>query len=196
MDITNIVKSWICGCVPNEGLILLTSLETSQIPNDTGVFKFFSKDTNTIYTPYIDAQWDDSVYTTGSLVPVTENVPFTVVARNLSRNYKFGSMPRVDVFARAKNPLKNFVPGSQMNQYVTSSLLPSSSYYAIKDNENERMILDFDTNTKLSCDGNIHYFILDTTSFAQERYYRLLIKVVTNNETQIFDNGYVFKITR
>lgn len=196
MDVTNIVKSWICGCVPNEGIILLTSLETSQIPNNTGVFKFFSKDTNTIYTPYIDAQWDDSVYTTGSLNPVSETVPFTVVIRNLNRNYKFGSMPRVDVFARTKNPLKNFVPGPQINQYVTSSLLPTSSYYAIKDNENERMILDFDSNTKLSCDGNLHYFILDTTSFAHERYYRLLIKVVTNNETQIFDNGYVFKITR
>jgi len=42
----------------------------------------------------------------------------------------------------------------------------------------------------------MHYFVLDTTSFAQERFYRILVKVITNNEEQIFDNGYVFKVTR
>jgi len=83
-----------------------------------------------------------------------------------------------------------------MNQFLTSSLLPTSSYYCIKDNESEQTIVDFDDATKLSCDGNMHYFILDTTSFAQERFYRILVKVVTNNEEQIFDNGYIFKVTR
>jgi hypothetical protein len=196
IDVTNIVNSWICGCIPNEGIILLTSMELSEANGVSSVLKFYSKDTNTIYVPYLDAQWDDSVYNTGSLVPVTETTPFTVVAKNVVKNYKFGSMPRIDIYARAKNPLKNFVTGYQMNQYLTSSLLPTSSYYAIKDNESERIILDFDNNTKLSCDGNIHYFVLDTTSLAQERFYRILIKTVTNNTTQIFDNGYIFKITR
>ncbi len=196
MDITSIVKSWICGCIPNEGIILLSSLELSQAENTTGTLKFYSKDSNTIYTPYIDAQWDDTSYISGSLVAVSDSVPFTIVLKNVSKNYKFGALPRIDVFARAKNPLKNFVKGYQMNQYLTSSLLPTSSYYAIKDNESERMILDFDDYTKLSCNGNVHYFNLDTTSFAVERYYRILIKTVTNNTTQIFDNGYIFKITR
>lgn len=196
IDVSEIVKSWICGCVPNEGIILLTSLELSQASTTKGLFKFFSKDTNTIYTPYLDAQWDDSAYVTGSLTAVSESNPFTVVLRNLNKNYKFGAIPRVDVYARPKNPLKNFVRGYQMNQFLTSSLLPTSSYYCIKDNESEQTIVDFDDATKLSCDGNMHYFVLDTTSFAQERYYRILVKVVTNNEEQIFDNGYIFKVTR
>ena len=196
VDVSDIVKSWICGCVPNEGFIILSSLEISQAETNKGAFKFFSKDTNTIYTPYLDVQWDDSVYVTGSLVSVSESTPFMVAVRNLTKNYKFGSVPRIDVYARAKNPLKNFVRGYQMNQYLTSSLLPTSSYYAIKDNESEKTIIDFDDATKLSCDGNIHYFTLDTTSLVQERYYRILLKVVTNNETQIFDNGYIFKVTR
>lgn len=196
IDVSTIVKSWICGCIPNEGIILLTSLELSQAETTKGTFKFFSKDTNTIYVPYLDAQWDDSVYTTGSLVAVSESNPFTITLRNLSKNYKFGAMPRVDVYARPKNPLKNFVRGYQMNQFLTSSLLPTSSYYCIKDNESEQVIIDFDSSTKLSCDGNMHYFVLDTTSFAQERFYRILVKVITNNEEQIFDNGYIFKVTR
>lgn len=196
IDVSTIAKSWICGCVPNEGLIILTSLELSQAETTKGTFKFFSKDTNTIYTPYLDVQWDDSSYITGSLSAVSESNPFTVVLRNLSKNYKFGAIPRVDVYARPKNPLKNFVKGYQMNQFLTSSLLPTSSYYCIKDNESEQTIVDFDDATKLSCDGNMHYFVLDTTSFAQERFYRILVKVVTNNEEQIFDNGYIFKVTR
>ena len=196
IDVSNIVKSWICGCVPNEGIILLTSLELSQAETSKGTFKFFSKDTNTIYTPYLDVKWDDSSYITSSLIAVSESNPFTVVLRNLSKNYKFGAIPRVDVYARSKNPLKNFVKGYQMNQFLTSSLLPTSSYYCIKDNESEKVIIDFDDATKLSCDGNMHYFVLDTTSFAQERFYRILVKVITNNEEQIFDNGYIFKVTR
>jgi hypothetical protein len=196
IDVTEIVRSWICGCVPNEGFILLTSLEISRAEDPSGTFKFFSRDTNTIYSPYLDVQWDDSVYTTGSLTSITSTIPYNVTLKNLNKNYKFGAMPRIDVFARAKNPLKTFNSGYQLNSYITSSLLPSSSFYAIKDNESEKMILDFDDSTKLSCDGNMHYFMLNTTSLTQERYYRLLIKVVGNNETQIFDNGYIFKVTR
>ena len=175
---------------------MLTSLEISDAESDSNIFKFFSRDTNTIYSPYLDASWDDSVYVTGSLTPVDERDPFNVVIRNLTKNLKFGSMPRVDVYARSKLPLKNFVRGYQMNQYLTSSLLPTSSYYSIKDNESELTVIDFDDSTKLSCDGNLHYFVLNTTSLPQERFYRILIKVVTNNEVQIFDNGYIFKVTR
>jgi hypothetical protein len=196
MDVTQIVKGWICGCIPNEGFILLSSLELSEAENTTGTIRFFSKDTNTIYTPYLDVYWNDNVYNTGSLVSIQDGTPYVVTVKNLSKNYKFGSMPRINVYARDKNPLKNFVRGYQMNQYLTSSLLPETSYYAIKDNESERIILDFDDATKLSCDGNMHYFVLDTTSFAQERFYRILIKTVTDTETHIFDNGYIFKITR
>lgn len=196
IDVSTIVKSWICECIPNEGFIVLSSLELSQASTTKGILKFFSRDTNTIYTPYLDAQWDDSVYVTGSLSPLTGSIPFTVALRNVNKNYKFGSIPRIDVYARSKNPLKNFIKGYQMNQFLTSSLLPTSSYYSIRDNESEQTIIDFDDGSKLSCDGNMHYFTLDTTSFPQERFYKILIKVITNNEEQIFDNGYIFKVTR
>jgi hypothetical protein len=130
------------------------------------------------------------------LVSVAESTPYTIVLKNVSREYKFGSTPRINVFCRDKYPLKNFVRGYQFNQFTTSSLLPTSSYYAIKDNESEEMIIDFSDNTKLSCDGNVHYFIMDTTSFSQERYYRPLIKVVTSNEISIIDTKTIFKISR
>ena len=196
MDITNIVKGWICGCIPNEGIILISSLESSTTNGINSTVKFFSKETNTIYQPYIDISWDDSVYTTGSMVPITGTVPFTTVIQNLSKEYKFGTIPRINVFAREKFPLKNFTKGYQQSSYLSSSLLPSASYYSIKDNESENIVIDFDDNTKLSVDGNIHYFNLDTTGLPIERFYRILIKTTFNNQTNIFDNGNIFKITR
>ena len=196
MDITNIVKGWICGCVPNEGVILISSLESSTINGIDSTVKFFSKETNTIYQPYIDISWNDSIYTTGSMVPLTGIVPYTVVMQNLSKEYKFGSIPRINIFAREKFPLKNFTKGYQQNSYLSSSLLPSASYYCIKDNESENIVIDFDDNTKLSSDGNIHYFKIDTTGLPVERFYRILIKTTFDNQTDIFDNGNIFKITR
>ena len=196
MDITNIVKGWICGCVPNEGVILISSLESSTINGIDSTVKFFSKETNTIYQPYIDISWNDSIYTTGSMVPLTGIVPYTVVMQNLSKEYKFGSIPRINIFAREKFPLKNFTKGYQQNSYLSSSLLPSASYYCVKDNESENIVIDFDDNTKLSSDGNIHYFKIDTTGLPVERFYRILIKTTFNNQTDIFDNGNIFKITR
>jgi len=196
IDVTDIVKGWICGCVPNEGIILLSSLELSDADNVNGTIKFFSKESNTIYSPYLDIAYDDSEYITGNLVPLNTFNPYTVVVKNLNRTYKFGSVVRINVFAREKSPLKNFVKGYQQSQYLSSSLLPSETYFAIKDNNSENMIMDFDDYTKLSCDGSIHYFNLDTTTLPVERYYRLLIKTVIDGETKIFDNGNIFTITR
>lgn len=196
MDITTIVKSWLCGCVPNEGIILVSSLETIATNGIDSTIKFFSKETNTIYQPYIDISWDDSVYTTGSMVALTGTIPYTVVIQNLSKEYKFGNIPRINVFAREKYPLKNFTKGYQQNVYLSSSLLPSASYYCIKDNESQNIVIDFDENTKLSSDGNIHYFKIDTTGLPVERFYRILIKTTFDNQTDIFDNNNIFKITR
>ena len=196
MDVTSIVKSWICGCVPNNGFILISSLELVQSDDINSSIRFFSKETNTIYQPYLDVKWDDSVYSTGSLVSLTGFNPYTVVVKNVGREYKFGSVPRINIFAREKAPLKNFVKGYQQSQYLSSSLLPTDSYYAIKDNESENFVIDFDDYTKLSCDGAIHYFRLDTTGLPVERYYRILIKTEINGEIVIFDNGNIFKVSR
>ena len=196
MDVTSIVKSWICGCVPNNGFILISSLELVQSDDINSSIRFFSKETNTIYQPYLDVKWDDSVYSTGSLVSLTGFNPYTVVVKNVGREYKFGSVPRINIFAREKAPLKNFVKGYQQSQYLSSSLLPSDSYYAIKDNESENFVIDFDDYTKLSCDGAIHYFRLDTTGLPVERYYRILIKTEIDGEIVIFDNGNIFKVSR
>jgi len=85
MDVTNIVRSWICGCIPNNGIILLSSLELTVPPvgKTNGLLQFFSKETNTIYSPYIDVAWDDTTFNTGSLAPVTGSIENLITLQQL-----------------------------------------------------------------------------------------------------------------
>jgi len=193
MDITPICRAWICGCIPNEGLILLTSNELDVTASNN--LKFFSRETNTIYSPHIDVRWDDSSFVTASLAMVTSSLGVNVTIKGLKKEYKFGSKVKFTVFAREHNPAKQFV--SSQTSYITPKYLPSSSYYSIKDNESEEVVVDFDDYTKLSCDSYGNYFYLDTTGLPQERYYRILIKSeFTDGSIQIFDNQSIFKISR
>jgi hypothetical protein len=75
--------------------------------------------------------------------------------------------------------------------------LPTQSYFALKDNETDEMVLDFDEYTKLSCEyPNGNYFLIDTTGLPQDRYYRILIRVDGEQSSHTFDCGKTFKIVR
>ena len=56
MDITDIVKDWILGTMENNGLIVKFK---NEMVNHQGKVSFFSKDTNTIYSPYLRICYDD-----------------------------------------------------------------------------------------------------------------------------------------
>ncbi len=200
MDITQIVRGWLCGCVPNQGLMLLSSLEISTPPLQptNGLLQFFSKETNTIYSPYIDVAWDDSVFNTGSLSPVTGSIQNLVTLNYLKDAYKAGSLPKIFVFARDRYPLKNFQKAYQQPTMVTPKYLPTSSYYMIKDAESEEVLVNFDKYTKLSCDPNQgNYFKLQTTGLPQERYLKIFIKSeYVDGTVDITDTQKIFKITR
>jgi hypothetical protein len=200
MDITKIVRGWLCGCIPNQGLILLSSLEISTPPlqQTNGLLQFFSKDTNTIYSPYIDVAWDDSVFITGSLKPVSGSIQNLITLNYLKDAYKAGSLPKIFVFARDRYPLKNFQKAYQQPVMVTPKYLPTSSYYMIKDAESEEVLVGFDQYTKLSCDANQgNYFKLQTTGLPQERYLKIFIKTeYVDGTVDITDTQKIFKITR
>ena len=195
MDVTDIVKAWIVGCVPNEGIILLSSEELTQSGSNSQL-GFFSRETNTIYSPYLDVQWDDSEFVTGTLEPITDNVPYVATIRNLKKEYKHNSIVRVNVFARDKFSLKNFVKATQQSVHLTPKYLPETTYYAIKDTETDEIVLDFDEGTKLSCDENGNYFIIDMSGLPQERYFKILLKVELNGSVEIIDNNTYFKVIR
>ena len=75
-------------------------------------------------------------------------------------------------------------------------MLPTSSYYSIRDARTDEIVIPFDCNTQLSRDNNGSYFNLWLNGFQPERFYRILIKSTINNSEQIFDNSSIFKVIR
>jgi len=91
MDVTTMVDAWIYGSTPNEGILLITSDELN--PTGSGfVLKFFSRDTNTIYSPYLDVMWDEVAidgYITGSTI--TSSVQIVTNESGITSNIQSGS---------------------------------------------------------------------------------------------------------
>lgn len=191
MDVTPIVNAWLTKAIPNEGFIVLHSDESSSV--DYGTLKFFSKETNTIYSPYLDVCWYDSTINTGSADPIQLR-DAVVNMKNMSKEYKFGSIVRMDVSARKRYPVKTFT--NKLSDYLLPYYLPSSSYYQIKDAESEETILPYDDFTRLSFDSNGNYFMLDTAGLPSERYYKVEIRSEQSGSVLTYTIPTAFKISR
>ena len=136
-------------------------------------------------------------FTSSFLYPLDIERPFSINIGNLQPEYKAGDIIKVNVFGRMKFPLKYYGISPQQEQYLVPEFLPTSSYYALKDNQTDEIVMDFDSYTQISCaypEGN--YFLVDTTSLPQERYYRVLIRVDDGEQVDTIDTGKTFKITR
>lgn len=131
------------------------------------------------------------------LTPLDIERPFSINIGNLQPEYKAGDIIKVNVFGRKKFPPKYFGISTQQEQYLVPEFLPTSSYYALKDNQTDEIVMNFDSFTQISCaypEGN--YFRVDTTSLPQERYYRILIRVEDGSQIDTIDTGKTFKIIR
>jgi hypothetical protein len=90
MNVKSILRAWMSGSIVNDGMILKYSTEKESDTADYGQLKFFSKETHTIYQPKIRIGWDDSVFSTGSLVALTAN-DIKIGVTNLKKEYKVGT---------------------------------------------------------------------------------------------------------
>ena len=66
MDITTVAKKWFDGTNTNYGLLLRFSGSRETSSGSFEDIKFFSRQTNTIYSPKIELKWDDHLPATGS----------------------------------------------------------------------------------------------------------------------------------
>ena len=197
MNVTNILKLWISGSLPNNGFIVRHSLENEENLNDYGMLKFFSKETNTIYEPKLELVWDDSVFQTGSLLPITGSNALDafenskILVTNLQKEYITNTKTKVRVKGRDLYPPKSF---TSTFEYDQSKYLPTSSYYQIEDYKTNEVIIPFGEYSKISCDSKSNYFYLDTTNYPINRSYKLKIKVVINGVSKIIDDRLIFDV--
>lgn len=199
MDVTGIVKLWISGSLPNNGFIVRHSLANEENTQDYGSLKFYSKETKTIYEPKLEIVWDESTFSTGSMLPITgssesdvfENT--SIIFTNLKKEYPADSVFKIRVKGRDKYPLKSFTTTFEYDQ---NKYLPTSSYYQIEDYITEDIIVPFGEHSKISCDSISNYFNIDTTGYAINRVYKLKLKVVQNGTTEVIDDKTIFEVVQ
>ena len=196
MNVSSSVASWLSSDIPNNGLLIMRSQSQELDNNQYGSLKFFSKDTHTVYLPKLEIAWDDSTFITGSLTALTADNIILYLKDN-SYNFKESSKAKFRIVGRETYPAKTYTTSS--NQLLVK-YIPSSSYYSVKDAQTEDTIIPFDDNyTKISCDSSGNYINLWLNGFQPERYYRLIFKITDrqyNGQVELFDNDYIFKVTR
>jgi len=197
MNVTNIVKMWVSGSLPNNGFILhhhpSASISVTNDGIDYGVLKFFSKETNTIYEPKLELVWDDSSFVTGSLTSVTGSAEegYKVVLTNIKKEYPANQKIKIRVKGRDIFPLKSF--GTTF-EYDQTKYLPITTYYQLEDYVTGEIIFPFGNYTKISCDSTSNYFIVDLNTLPINRTYKLKLKIVESGISSIIDDKLIFEI--
>ena len=166
--------------------------DESLADNINTTLSFYSRNTHTIFRPYLELKYDDSVhYEEGTPIG---NKHFSLEIDNFQEDYSLSDS--VDMRL-------NVIPTYPTRQYQTSSIyranyiLPETSYWGIKDEYTNQMIVNFDTlGTKISSDEEGNFFHIDMGSLEPERYYRLLVQVEQGQNKFIVDNRNIFRVKR
>jgi hypothetical protein len=193
INITNAVVLHYSESIVNNGYIVKLSDDIEFNTTSSIRLKYYSSDTNTIYPPYLEFTWDDSVYETGSLSVLTVAESVINLTNNKGRYVDEGKQ-RFRLIARPKYPTRTFTTGSA---YSVNYALPTTSYWGLRDEFTEEMIIPFSTgSTKISCDALGPYFDVYMDGLQPERYYRVLIKTEIDGSTVVVDNSDTFKVVR
>ena len=196
MDVTPIVRQWLSGSIPNEGLILKLSDVVEQDSSSFGSVKFFSTETHTIYVPRLEVYWDDTVLSgTGSFTEISSD-DFVLYTKNLRGTYNENEVSKIKIGVRERYPAATYVTSSN---YLISKRLPTGSFFQIQDHVTDEAIVPFHpSGTKVNCDTDGNYIKVDFTSLMPERYYKLIFKCEFDGGSTVryIDDGHIFKVSR
>lgn len=180
--------------IDNNGFIILRENDVNNNTKDQGTLKYFSVDTNTIFSPTLAIKWDDSRYETSSGADILTSGKIQLGITNNKGTYKQTEEPTFRIHSRKQFPTRTFTTSSD---YLKVDYLNSASYYSIEDYTSKEVIVPFDTSyTKLSADENGMYFKLYMQGLQPERYYRILIRHDNNDGINIYDDDIYFKVVR
>lgn len=190
IDVTDSIKAFYTSSIENQGFILKLP---NSIENSTNYFnlKYFSMDTHTIYPPCLELKWDDSSFITGSQSIINET-PFQITLRSNQFKYDQNAIQRFRFNVRPQYPQRQFITSSI---YTINYYLPKNSYYQIRDQKTDEIIIDFDSIfTKISTDPTSSYFDLYMNGLQPERYYNIYVKTNIDNSVVILNQNLDFKI--
>lgn len=186
MDIKSIYEYWTGSLNYGIRLSHTSSAESSSL--DYGVLKFYSKETNTIFQPLLKLEWDDSIFETGSLTELTAS-QIIIRSKELREKYKEGNKVKIKIIGRELYPLKTF---TNSFSYNTIKYLPETTYYSIVDEITQTKFVDFSEYTKVSCNSEGNFIIIDTSNFPKNRPLKLTFKVVRDGISEFIEDDLTF----
>jgi hypothetical protein len=195
INISNLVYNHINNTIPNDGFIIKRESSSEYTTTDYANLQYYSSDTNTIYLPYIQVNWNDWLFNTGSLTTVSSNEENVVYFTNLNSEYYNEELNRFRLVIRPKYPAKTF---STSSIYSSIYYLPPSSSYSVVDLYTKQTVIENDnTYTRISCDSTGSYFNFSMKGLQPERWYKFIIHVTYDNMyTKNYDNKFIFKVNR
>lgn len=155
-----------------------------------GNVKIFSRDTHTIYKPTLEIAWDNQEFVTGSLVALP-SVNAKITFDNMREEYTKGEVSRINIVAREEYPTRRF---NSILRYSNKYYLPQDAEFSITDTSSNLVVVPFDSYSKINCDANGSYIILNTSNLHEGRFYTIKIKVTVDGETKVIDTGMEFKV--
>ena len=179
--------------IPNNGFIIKRTGSQEFNLVDNGTLNFFSLDTHTIYPPYLDFSWDDSVYDTGSATDdkVKTTGECYVTLRNNKEKYNQIEEVKFRLNVRELYPTRKFVTSSN---FLDVNYFTSESFYSLVDYATDETIIPFGDHSKLSADAEGMHFKIFMNGLQAGRYYKLLFKHENNDGIRVYDDNYYFKV--
>jgi hypothetical protein len=197
MDVTSIAKKWFNDTNNNYGFLLRLSGSRETSTGSFEDLKFFSRQTNTIYSPKLELKWDDHLPATGSntgsltaldLSGTAENYLYPIHFREA---YKETEKVKFRFGARKRYINKSFTTSVQT--VSGSYFAEGSASYSIIDMATNESVVPFSAYTSMSCDSTSPYFVQDLNGFEPNRAYKILIQVNHNDDQRIiYDDDFEF----
>lgn len=201
VDVTDMVESWSDGTLSNNGIILKRSGSQETDSTIYGSQYYYSRNTNTIYSPRLEARYDDASHafsaTNGAVITVSNEVD---VQPRLRPEYKQTSQERIfiDTFLKGGARSQAGSVGTAYRHY-----LPQSSSYAIIDNATGEYVYNHDVDyTYVGRTGTTkNYIDIDMNGLFPERFYALEFKVNYYSGTSVIATRYyksntLFKVVK
>lgn len=193
VDVTNIIGTWVSGLIPNDGFVIKMPETIETDDNSKARMSFFSRQTHTVYHPKLEVCWNNDVqFVTGSLSPIPTR-EFKLALKNQLAQYVYPYASKLRIAGREIYPEKNFY---DKVRYKSVKYLPSSSYYSIIDVASNTIVIPFDEYSQISCDEDGSYFEFPTSGLSRGRYYKFLIKIISDEGVTVMEVGTPFKVEK
>jgi hypothetical protein len=136
-----------------------------------------------------------SVVLSGSSFEPLLSDQISIVMKNLKKEYKYQTQPRIRFLGKDLNQRRQF-SNVGISSFSVIKYLPVGTQYSIVDAYSDRILIPFDAYTKISCDLEGNYFDLNLNGFMPQRFYKILFKTIISNVDIYIDKNYIFKVVK